>query len=136
MFSDLCSSYQLVNLDTDPTRCFTRKCTYSVTVASEPSPMKWTNKHGKRKDKNINIKGQICLIYFSEIMWCSLVQQQKEHESVYMWNPVLLRLHINNGIVLVLSGDRVNFLHRVSMGLCFGFLLETMLMTQGCFHYC
>ena len=32
--------------------------------------------------------------------------------------------------------SRVNFLHRSYMGLCFGFVLETVLIIQECFSYC
>lgn len=32
--------------------------------------------------------------------------------------------------------DGVNFLHSNWSGLCFCFVLETVLLTQGCFPYC
>ena len=38
--------------------------------------------------------------------------------------------------VLVLAGIELIFFIVVSMGLCFGSVLETVLMTQGCFRYC
>ena len=38
--------------------------------------------------------------------------------------------------VLVLAGIELIFFIVASMGLCFGFVLETVLITQGCFSYC
>ena len=38
--------------------------------------------------------------------------------------------------VLVLAGVEFIFFIVASMGLCFGFVLETVLITQGCFCYC
>ena len=38
--------------------------------------------------------------------------------------------------VLVLAGVELIFLIVASMGLSFGFVLETVLITQGCFSYC
>ena len=38
--------------------------------------------------------------------------------------------------VLVLAGVKLIFFIVAGMGLCFGFVLETVLITQGCFHYC
>jgi len=37
--------------------------------------------------------------------------------------------------VLVLAGVELNFFIVAGMGLCFGFVLETVLITQGCFNY-
>ena len=37
--------------------------------------------------------------------------------------------------VLVLAGIELIFFTVVSMGLCFGFVLATVLITQGCFCY-
>ena len=39
-------------------------------------------------------------------------------------------------IVLVLGGVELIFFTVASMGLCFGFVLGTVLIIQGCFHYC
>ena len=38
--------------------------------------------------------------------------------------------------VLVWAGIDLIFFPIASMGLCFGFVLETVLITQGCFRYC
>ena len=38
--------------------------------------------------------------------------------------------------VLVLAGIELIFFIAASMGLCFGFVLKTVLITQGCFSYC
>ena len=38
--------------------------------------------------------------------------------------------------VLVLAGIELIFFIRARMGLCFGFVLKTLLITQGCFRYC
>ena len=38
--------------------------------------------------------------------------------------------------VLVLGGIEIIFFTAASMGLCFGFVLETVLITQGCFSSC
>ena len=37
--------------------------------------------------------------------------------------------------VLVLAGIELIFFRVARMGLCFGFVLKTVLITQGCFHY-
>ena len=38
--------------------------------------------------------------------------------------------------VLVLAGIELIFFTVASMGLCFGFVLKTVLIIQGCFCYC
>jgi len=38
--------------------------------------------------------------------------------------------------VLVLAGVELIFFIVAIMGLCFGFVLETVLVIQGCFSYC
>ena len=38
--------------------------------------------------------------------------------------------------VLVFAGIELIFFVVASMGLCFGFVLETVLIIQGCFSYC
>ena len=38
--------------------------------------------------------------------------------------------------VLVLAGIELIFFIVASMGLCFGFVLKTVSITQGCFRYC
>ena len=38
--------------------------------------------------------------------------------------------------VLVLAGIELIFFIVASTGLCFGFVLKTVLIIQGCFHYC
>ena len=38
--------------------------------------------------------------------------------------------------VLVLAGIELIFFIVASMGLCFGFVLKTVLIIQGCFRYC
>ena len=38
--------------------------------------------------------------------------------------------------VLVLAGIELNFFIVACMGLCFGFVLKTVLVIQGCFSYC
>lgn len=38
--------------------------------------------------------------------------------------------------LLVLAGIRLIFFTEAHMGLWFGFLLEAVLIIQGCFHYC
>ena len=38
--------------------------------------------------------------------------------------------------VLVLAGIELIFFTVASMGLCFGFVLETVLITEGCFRSC
>lgn len=35
-----------------------------------------------------------------------------------------------------LEWDRVHFLHPTCYGLCFGFVLKTLLVMQGCLSYC
>ena len=40
------------------------------------------------------------------------------------------------GPVLVLAGVELIFCTVACMGLCFGFVLEAVLITQGCFCYC
>ena len=37
--------------------------------------------------------------------------------------------------VLILAGVELNVFFVASMGLCFGFMLETVLIIQGCFCY-
>jgi len=37
--------------------------------------------------------------------------------------------------VLILAGTELNFFMVACMGLCCGFVLKTMLMTEGCFCY-
>jgi len=37
---------------------------------------------------------------------------------------------------LVLAGIELIFFIVAGMGLCFGFVLKTVLITQGCFSYC
>ena len=46
--------------------------------------------------------------------------------------------HIAGGevLVLVLAGIELVFFVVAGMGLCFGFVLKTVLITQGCFRYC
>jgi len=39
-------------------------------------------------------------------------------------------------IVLYLAGLELIFLIAASVGLCFEFVLKTVLITQGCFSYC
>jgi len=39
-------------------------------------------------------------------------------------------------ILLVLAGMELNLFVVASMGLCFGFILNTVLVTQGCFGCC
>lgn len=39
-------------------------------------------------------------------------------------------------VMLVLAGIELTLSAVASMGLCFGFVLETTLITQGCFSYC
>lgn len=38
--------------------------------------------------------------------------------------------------MLVLAGMELTLIVVPSMGLCLGFVLETVLTTQGCFSYC
>ena len=47
-------------------------------------------------------------------------------------------LHVlsNNYVVLVLAGIKFIFFIVAGMGLCFGFVLKTVLITPGCFRYC
>ena len=40
------------------------------------------------------------------------------------------------GAVLALSGIELIFFIVAGMGLCFEFVLETVLIMQGCFRYC
>ena len=40
------------------------------------------------------------------------------------------------GYVLVLAGIELIFFIVASMGLCFGFVLKTVLIIQGCSPYC
>ena len=58
--------------------------------------------------------------------------------SIYSPNANLMnylaRLYYFRLTVLVLAG--IIFFIVASMGLCFGFVLETALIIQGCFCYC
>ena len=47
----------------------------------------------------------------------------------------IFSLSIGTG-VLVLAGVHFIFFIVASMGLCFGFVLESVLIIQGCFSYC
>ena len=58
-----------------------------------------------------------------------------ETESVKS-QTLVFRLFFIKGIVLVLARMELIFFVVASMGLCFGFVLKTVLITQGCFGYC
>lgn len=38
--------------------------------------------------------------------------------------------------MLILAKVKMIFITGASMGLCFGFVLEMVLITQGCYYYC
>jgi len=72
--------------------------------------------------------------FISEISHC-----QKENICQYMKLGRQSRFWENTSClhtVLVLGGLQLIFFIAASMRLCFGFLLKTVLIVQGCFRYC
>ena len=61
---------------------------------------------------------------------------KEEKESAKARSPSALLVLVFIISVLVLAGIELIFFTVASMGLCFGFVLKTVLITQGCFIYC
>ena len=57
-------------------------------------------------------------------------------DLAYLFGGTKLTSKLDFEVVLVLAGIELIFSIVACMGLCFGFMLETVLIIQGCFRYC
>lgn len=68
---------------------------------------------------------------------CSSYNETVSRRSMYLYlGKTVFKIKYFIYVMLVLAGIELTLSAVASMGLCFGFVLETTLITQGCFSYC